>query len=215
MFLFLILSVGFGLWLLPLITRWTSKLPISQGVTTLAIIILLVYGLAAELLGGMAAITGTFLAGLMFARTPEKGIIEANLHPLAYAFFVPIFFVGVGLGMDLHAMDWNTLWIMLGITAIAILGKIIGAGSGALLNRYSWQEALQLGTGMVARGEVSLIIAKIGLDSGYLTNQLFTAIIGMILLSTLITPSMLRAVFNANSKKIPPQPIQVSETDSE
>jgi Kef-type K+ transport system membrane component KefB len=215
MLLFLVLSVGFGLWVLPLITRWTSKLPISQGVTTLAIIILLVYGLAAELLGGMAAITGTFLAGLMFARTPEKGIIESNLHPLAYAFFVPIFFVGIGLSMDLHAMDWTTLWIMLGITVIAILGKIIGAGSGALLNRYSWREALQLGAGMVARGEVSLIIAKIGLDSGYLNNQLFTSIIGMILLSTLITPSLLRAVFSARSKKNSPPPIQVSEIDSE
>jgi len=82
--------------------------------------------LAAELLGGMAAITGTFIAGLMFARTPEKGIIETNLHAMAYAFFVPIFFVGVGLSVDLHSMSLNTLWLILAISVIAMVGKILG-----------------------------------------------------------------------------------------
>jgi len=161
MMLFLALSAAFGIWALPPLTRWTSHLPISQSVPTLALVVLLIYGLAAELLGGMAAITGTFIAGLMFARTPEKGIIESNLHSLAYAFFVPIFFVGIGLGVNLHALTLNTIWIILGITVIAIAGKIIGAGTGAKLSRFSWHEAFQLGTGMVSRGEVSLIIAKL------------------------------------------------------
>jgi Kef-type K+ transport systems, membrane components len=69
---FLALSAAFGLWVLPWISRKVSRLPISQGITAMALIIMLVYGLAAELLGGMAAITGTFIAGLMFARTPEN-----------------------------------------------------------------------------------------------------------------------------------------------
>ena len=215
MILFLSISAGFGFWLLPLLSRWTSHLPISQNVTTLALIILLVYGLAAELIGGMAAITGTFIAGLMFARTPEKGMIESNLHALAYAFFVPIFFVNIGLSMDLQQLNIATIWIILGITAIAILGKVIGVGGGARLNRFSWREAFQLGIGMVSRGEVSLIIAKVGLDSGYISTEIFSAIIAMVLITTLVTPPMLRAAFNSNVEKNQSTPIHGPDLESE
>jgi Kef-type K+ transport system membrane component KefB len=183
-------------------------------VTTLAIVILLVYGLAAELLGGMAAITGAFIAGLMFARTPEKSALDNNLHALAYAFFVPIFFVSIGLSVNLRSMSLETLWIILGISMIAVVGKILGAGSGALLNKYSWREALQLGIGMVSRGEVGLIIAKLGLDSGYLSVEFFSAIVGMILITTLATPLMLRAAFHSSDKVLSIEPTDSPGPDS-
>jgi Kef-type K+ transport system membrane component KefB len=199
MLLFLAGSTAIGLWVLPFLVRFTQRRSISQGITTLALVIMLLYGLAAELFGGMAAITGAFLAGLMFARTPEKSIVETNFHSLAYAFFVPIFFVSIGLGVDLHTVDLSILWLMLGITVIAILGKILGSGGGALLARFSLKESLQLGIGMVSRGEVGLIIAKIGLDTGHLSSSLFNAIVGMILITTLITPPMLRASFHKKS----------------
>jgi Kef-type K+ transport system membrane component KefB len=200
MLAFLALSVIIGLRFLPALVRLTGKLSISQGLTTLAIAVMLLYGLAAELLGGMAAITGTFIAGLMFARTPEKSTIEVNMHALAYSFFVPIFFVSIGLEVNLRAMNLDIFWIFLLITLIAVLGKVIGAGGGALLSRFSWREAVQLGIGMVSRGEVGLIIAKIGLDGGYLSAELFSAIIGMILVTTLITPPLLRAAFARGGK---------------
>lgn len=215
MLLFLALSAGFGLWLLPMLTRWSSRLPISQSVATLAIVILLIYGLAAELLGGMAAITGTFIAGLMFARTPEKGIIETNLHAMAYAFFVPIFFVGVGLSVDLHSMSLNTLWLILAISVIAMVGKILGVGTGARITRFSRREALQLGIGMVSRGEVSLIIAKLGLDSGYISSEVFSAVIAMILITSLVTPPLLRAVFRSDNPVPPLKPAAEPSSDPE
>lgn len=201
MLLFFGLSVAFGLWGLPFFTRSVHKLPISQGVTTLAIVVLLFYGLAAELLGGMAAITGAFLAGLMFGRTPEKSIIEGNLHSMSYAFFVPIFFISIGLSVDLHSIDLASIWIIVGISAIAVVGKIVGAGTGALMAKLNLKEALQLGIGMVSRGEVGLIIAKIGLDSGYLSKDLFSSIIAMILITTVITPPLLRWSFSEIKKK--------------
>jgi Kef-type K+ transport system membrane component KefB len=201
MLLFFALSVAFGWWLLPRLARWTSKLPISQSLTTFALVILLVYGLASELIGGMAAITGTFIAGLMFARTPEKNLIQGNIHSIAYGFFVPLFFVSIGLSMDLTSLGWSTVWVILGISAIAILGKVIGVGSGARINRFSWRESLQLGVGMVARGEVSLIIAKIGLDEGFVSADGFTAVVAMILITALLTPPLLRAAFFHKSKQ--------------
>lgn len=201
--LFLALAASIGLWVLPGITRVTARLPISQGVTTLALVILILFGLASELVGGMAAITGTFLAGLMFARTPEKATIENNLHSLSYAFFVPIFFVSIGLSVDLSQLNLASLWIFLGLTLIAVLGKVLGAGSGALLARLTPRESLQLGIGMVSRGEVGLIIASIAVKEGYVANDLFSVVVGMILITTLITPPLLRISFQRSKKTIP------------
>ncbi|MFA5836034.1 MAG: cation:proton antiporter [Bellilinea sp.] len=198
---FLALSAGFGFWVLPRLTVAVSKLPVSQNILTLALIIMLTYGLAAELLGGMAAITGTFVAGLMFSRTPEKTQIEGGLRALSYAFFVPIFFVNIGLSIDLRQMSLSALWLMLAITLLAVMGKILGSGLGARLGKFSWLESLQLGIGMVSRGEVGLIVASIGLSAGHLTNDAFSAVVGMILITTLITPPLLRATFKAAAEK--------------
>lgn len=198
MFLFLGLSAAFGLWVLPPLTRWASRLPVSKNVSTLAIIILLGYGIAAELLGGMAAITGTFIAGLFFARTSEKNLIENDIHSLAYTFFVPIFFVSIGLSVNLLQIRLNTLWIILGISLIAIIGKIIGAGIGAVVTQFSKKESFQLALGMIPRGEVSLIIAKLGLDSGYLSSQTYSAVIAMVLITSIVTPPLLRKALHSS-----------------
>lgn len=195
MALFLSLSAGIGLWVLPRVIHKVSVLPISQGVVTFAIVIILFYGLAAEILGDMAAITGTFLAGLMLGRTPQKREIEAGLRAIAYSFFVPIFFVNIGLSIDIFDLQLNALWMVLAISAMGILGKMVGAGLGAYLGRFSWLESLQLGIGMVSRGEVGLIVAKVGLDTGMLSKDIFSAIVGMVLITTLVTPPMLRAAF--------------------
>lgn len=215
MLLFLGASTAIGLWVLPFLVRLTQRRSISQGITTLAIVIMLLYAIAAELLGGMAAITGAFLAGLMFARTPEKGKIETNFHSLAYALFVPVFFVSIGLGVNLKTVDVSILWVMLAITGIAIFGKIIGAGGGARFSRFSWKESLQIGIGMVSRGEVGLIIAKIGVDTGYLSGSLFNAIVGMILITTLITPPLLRFSFNSRNPNQELQDLPKSDINKE
>jgi Kef-type K+ transport system membrane component KefB len=215
MLLFLAASVAIGLWGLPFLVKLIQKRSISQGTTTLAIVFMLAYGVAAELLGGMAAITGAFLAGLIFARTPEKSKVETNFHSLAYALFVPVFFVSIGLGVDLRAVDASMLWIMLGISGIAIVGKVIGAGGGARLSRFSWKESLQIGIGMVSRGEVGLIIAKIGMDEGYLSDSLFSAIVGMIQITTLITPPLLRLSFQTKNREPESVDISLMGTESE
>lgn len=200
---FLGLSAAFGLWVLPRLSNTVSKLPISQNVITFALVIMLTYGLAAELIGGMAAITGTFVAGLMFGRTSAKPQIEAGLHTLSYAFFVPIFFVSIGLSINLRDVGIDALWLTLLISVVAVLGKILGAGAGARIGKFSWRESLQLGIGMVSRGEVGLIVAAIGLSTGHLTDSLFSAVVGMILITTLITPPLLRIAFKKSSADKP------------
>lgn len=197
---FLALSVLFGLKFLPVIVRKVAHLPISQGVLTLALVVMFVYGLAAELLGSMAAITGTFLAGLMFARSPEKERLERGVSALAYAYFVPIFFVNIGLSVNARQLRPEVFWLFLAITLVAVIGKLVGAGAGARLAGYSWLESTQLGAGMISRGEVGLIIAAVGIEQGLLAEAEFSAIVGMILVTTLITPPVLRMLFSRSDR---------------
>jgi len=197
---FLCLSLGFGLFLLPKVSRWIALRQVSQGSITFAIITLLTFGLLAELIGSLSAILGAFLAGLMFSRTEEKASVDPGLRTLTYSLFAPVFFVSIGLQVDLHLIRNESLLLLLGLAAAAAFGKFGGAGLGARISGFSWRESSQLGVGMIPRGEVSLIIASVGLNLGVMDSGSFTAIIGAVLATTLITPSILRYSFSNKEK---------------
>jgi Kef-type K+ transport system membrane component KefB len=199
MLVFFVLAFLFGLWALPYIIRKTRDLPVSQNILTLAIVVLLFYAISAELIGGMAAITGAFLAGLMFARSPEKETLEPRIHALAYGFFVPIFFVNIGLTVNIFAIKDN---LLLGLVVIiaAILGKFLGAGLGGRWSGLSNRESMQLGVGMLPRAEVSLIAASIGFSAGVVTVAESSAIVVMVIVCTMITPPVLRYLFHKHKE---------------
>jgi Kef-type K+ transport system membrane component KefB len=200
MVLFFGLAVAFGLWILPKLVQWVRGLPVSQSILSMAIVVTFGYGLAAELVGGMAAITGAFLAGLMFARSPEKDTLEPRVSALAYGFFVPIFFVDIGLGVNLASLSGGLLLAVI-VIVMAVVGKFVGAGLGAYLAGFTRRESVQLGAGMVSRGEVGLIVASVGMNAGLVNATEFSAIVGMVIASTLITPPMLRWLFK--EKQLP------------
>lgn len=200
MLVFLGASVGIGVWLLPKLTRLTEKLNISKGLLAFALVILFFYGFAAEVVGGMAAITGTFIAGLMFSRTRQKREIEDGMRSIAYGFFVPIFFITIGLQVNLQTLGLNSVWLILAVSLIAILGKLIGSGAGALAGGFTLIESIQLGIGMISRGEVGLIVAKVGISAGLIASETFSIIVGMVLITTLITPPLLKLSFSKEPK---------------
>jgi Kef-type K+ transport system membrane component KefB len=195
---FVFLSFTFGLFGLPRLARLVSRLPISQGIVTLGLVVMFSYALAAELIGDMAAITGAFLAGLMFARSPEKERLERGIRAVSYSFFVPIFFVHIGLEVDTHSLAAGAAWVIAAVIAVAIAGKLFGAGLGAKLAGFSRLESAQLGAGMASRGEVGLILATVGVQEGFLAPREFSAVIAVVVFSTLITPPLLRFLFNLN-----------------
>lgn len=216
MILFLVASTLFGLWVLPWIIRRVSQLPISQGLLTISLVIMLAYGIASEAFGGMAAITGAFLAGLMLARTPEKERIEAGAHALAYGMFVPVFFVNIGLSINLREFQMESLLLTTVIIIGAVAGKWIGSGWGAKLGGLSTSESVQLGAGMISRGEVGLIVASVGMQNGLMTDMEFSAIVVMILVTTLITPPILRGLFVREKAKAPVRtPLSEIEKENE
>jgi Na+:H+ antiporter len=194
------IALALGIWVLPKLSSVIEDLPISRGMIAFAFVVALLYAWSAEALGSMAAITGAFLAGLMFARTRVRDQIESGIATLAYAVFVPIFFVNVGLSANARNLTYQSLMLFLGMTLVAVIGKVGGAGLGARLAGFTNLEALQLGAGMMSRGEVGLIVASVGILEGLITQETFAAIVGVVIVTTLLTPPMLRWLFAKNSK---------------
>ncbi len=192
---FLLLSVAFGLWVIPWLARRVARLPISQNVLSLAIVILLLYSVTAEATEGMAAITGAFIAGLMFARSHERERLEPGLNALAYGLFVPIFFVSIGLAVNVRTLGIDALWLITAVVLVAIVSKLVGAALGARWGGFSWREAWQLGAGMISRGEVGLIVIAVGIQQGLASQAEFSAIVAMVIITTLTTPPLLRLLF--------------------
>lgn len=201
MVLFLGLSIILGMRLFPRMIRKIDNMPISQGIISFSVVIILLYGWTAEILGGMAAITGAFAAGLVFARSSIRERIQNGIASLAYGMFVPVFFIDVGLQTNARELGGDIFWLFLAMTIVAIIGKVLGSGTGALLSGFSKQEALQLGIGMMSRGEVGLIVASIGIKQGTIPQSLFSAVVGVVIITTLLTPPMLRASFQRSTKE--------------
>lgn len=195
MAVFVVTSFLFGTRVLPWVVHRVARLQTSQGLLVVALVIMFVYGIVSEYFGGLAAITGAFIAGLMLARTPEKERIESGMHALSYGLFVPIFFVNIGLSIDLRGFPMQALLFTAVIVLVAIFGKWIGAGWGAKLGGLSLRESVQLGAGMISRGEVGLIAASIGVTNSLIGATEFSAIVVMVLATTLVTPPILRALF--------------------
>jgi Kef-type K+ transport system membrane component KefB len=156
----------------------------------------LLFGWMAEVIGGMAAITGAFLAGLWLSRSPLRERILSAVSVPAYGIFVPIFFVDVGLTANGRMLAGESLWLFLVMVVVAVVSKVFGAGAGARLAGFSWLESLQFGVGMMSRGEVGLIVASVGISQGLISQGTFAAIVGVVIITTLLTPPLLRLLFN-------------------
>ena len=184
-----------GRFLLPPLARWSQNAPMSEGVLATAIVVLLFYAWSAEYVGEVALITGAFLAGLFLRRTEVHRIIDEKMHTLSYGFFVPIFFVGVGLSADAGGFEGADVLLLVVVSLVAVVSKVIGCGLGARLAGEPLLSALQIGTGMISRGEVGLIVASVGLSQGLIDTDLFSVMVLMVLVTTLVTPVLLKLAF--------------------
>jgi Kef-type K+ transport system membrane component KefB len=195
MILYLILSAALGWFVLPGIVKWVDRQPISEGLTAIVLCIILVFAWSAEVMGGLAAITGAFIAGVGLGRSHLRDKIESKMRIITYGFLVPIFFVSIGLEANLREITGSLLPFLIILFVVAVLSKVIGAGLGARLAGLNNASSLRVGVGMISRGEVGLIVAGIGVRQGIISQEVFTVVVVLVLLTTLITPLLLRYVF--------------------
>ena len=163
-----------------------------ESVFIFAMMIAFLYALVAELVG-LSAIVGSFLAGVSLAEVKMKqGRVFKEGAEHLQIIFASIFFISLGVILDLHVFSINLLWFVLALSGVAILSKVIGCGIPAKLTGMSYKDSLIVGTGMVPRGEVAMIVALIGLNQKLIMQDTYVALILMSLLTTIIPPIILR-----------------------
>lgn len=195
MALFFLLAVAGGLWAARRALPRAARLPVAEGLLAAVTVLTLVLAWLAEALGQVAAITGAYIAGVLVAAAGFRDEVEHRLRAFTYAILVPVFFVSIGLQTNARLLAAGDIPFALLVVLAAVAGKILGCGAGALAAGFTPQESLRVGVGMVSRGEVGLIIAGIGLQSGLLTEAGFAVMVIMVMATTLITPILLRAAF--------------------
>lgn len=162
----------------------------------IAFVICLVMAFCAEHFFGVADITGAFFAGLIISMTQKDQFIASKFDVLSYLLLSPIFFASIGLKVELPKMGPAIIAFAAVITLVALLTKIIGCGLGAKLCGYKNYQALRIGVGMISRGEVALIVASKGAAVGLMSNNIMGPIIIVVVITTIITPILLKPVFN-------------------
>ena len=192
---FIALALLLGFRLIPPLASRVDRLPISEGIMALVIVSTLLYSWGAEAFGGMAAITGAFLAGVMFGRTRFRGQIETAMHTISYSWLVPIFFVSIGLEANARMLGSGGIPFALLLILVAVISKVVGSGIGARLAGFGVRDSLRLGVGMTSRGEVGLIVASVGMDAGLVNEGVFASVVLMVLVTTLLTPILLKLLY--------------------
>jgi Kef-type K+ transport system membrane component KefB len=186
---FLALAMVVGIKTAPRLLKIVQRMQVEGRLIVAAFAFCLFLAWFAEK-AGLATIVGAFAAGLILAKTEHRAHIEERIEPMT-DIFVPIFFVMMGVMVDIKTfLDLNVLYIGVLLTAAAILGKMIcGLGARGKVNR------LAIGVGMLPRGEVGLIFAGYGITLGIIDSALYSALILLVIITTFLTPIMMKKVF--------------------
>lgn len=204
MILFFGIAIVVGIKILPWLNRHLLKWHAHTEEAVLAVVLALalVYAWAAEELGGVAAITGAYLLGVLLSRLEIKSHLEKGVRSVGYGFFIPIFFVDIGLQADFAGL-MNAALLTMVVAGLAVVSKIIGCGLGAWAGRLKRSESVIVGVGMISRGEVALVIAALGFSEKLISSDIFSIVIFMTVFTTLVTPLLLKITYTIFEGKQP------------
>ena len=170
--------------------RLSERFLLGASVTIVSLVICLGMAYLADFIG-LSAVVGSFFAGIAVGQTPYRAEVDHNVEPIGYAVFIPVFFVSIGLEMSFKGIG-DALWFIVLMTVLAVLTKLVGGGIGAEMAGFDFNSSYTVGAGMVSRGEMALIIAQIGYQAKLIHPEYYSAIIIVIVLTTLLAPFLLK-----------------------
>ncbi|EOU1110831.1 cation:proton antiporter [Clostridium perfringens] len=168
----------------------------------IAFVFCLLLSFCAEEFFEVADITGAFIAGLVISDSNRSKYLNSRFETLSYMLLSPIFFASIGIKIKLTAMTKTIFIFSILLLLVAILSKVFGCALGAKICRYSNIEAIQIGTGMISRGEVALIVANKGIAMGLMLPEFLAPVVIVVVVTTIVTPILLKVVFNNKSKSV-------------
>ena len=191
---FSIVAFGIARWVMPLIAEHHTRIESDDTRVALALAAALGFAWLAYKFGGLADVTGAFLAGVMLSRTDLGHHILEPVSRLGYALFIPIFFVYIGTHVTAH--DLTAAPMLSGVVIlVAIATKLGGCGATAAACGESLATSLRVGAGMVGRGEIALVVASVGLTEGVVDNSVFSIAIVVTIATTIAAPLLLKAAY--------------------
>lgn len=179
-----------------------KRYPRTRRVPILALALCFIFAYCAEKFFGIADITGAYVAGIVLCRLRDSEYIEEKLDINSYMIFAPIFFASIGLKTKIDGVTWDLVLFSVCFVLVALVTKIIGCGATSRLCGFRGSDTLKIGVGMMTRGEVALIVAQKGLAQGMIDSRYFTAVILLIIVSSILTPILLKLLYNKDEKKL-------------
>ncbi len=193
--LFFVMAFIVGFAVFKLFQKLDDRYPHTQRIPILGLALCFAFAYAAERYFGIADITGAYVAGIVLCSIQDSSYIEKKMEISSYMIFGPLFFASIGFKTSISHIDGSMLLFSAGFVVVALLSKVIGCGLMAKLCRFSPPDCLKIGVGMMTRGEVALIVAQKGLSVGLLGAEYFTAVILLIMVSSISTPVILKVLY--------------------
>ena len=193
--LFFAIALVIGYVLFRIFQGFDERYPHTRRIPIISLALCFFFAYAAEHFFGIADITGAYVAGIILCSIRDSSYIEEKMEISSYMIFGPVFLASIGLKTNIDSVDGNILLFSLGFVLVALIAKIIGCGLMAKLCRFSFQDSLKIGVGMMTRGEVALIVAQKGLSVGLLSPVYFTSVILLIIVSSISTPIVLKMLY--------------------
>lgn len=199
--LFFILAAGVGFGIYKLFKLADFKYPHTRRIPILGLGLCFIFAWLAEKYFGIADITGAYVAGIILCSLKDSEYIAEKMDTNSYMLFGPIFFASIGLKTDIRDFDATIALFCVGFVLVALACKIIGCGLISKVLRFKWGDCLKIGVGMMTRGEVALIVAQKGLAVGMVESKYFVAVIFLIIVSSISTPIILKALYARDDRK--------------
>jgi len=187
--IYLLVVLPFFWFAMPPLTNWLKRLEGEGSLFVMVLGFTFLFSYLAKA-AGLASMVGAFLIGVIFGRTSESPTIQSQVEPI-YHFMAPIFFVSIGVAIHLDQL-WGTIVFAVVLTVVAVITKIVGGALGGLISKMPVSKAAIVGIGMVPRGEVGLIVAGLGRQSGIIDEGTFSAAAFMCVVTIIVTPFILK-----------------------
>lgn len=193
--LFLVISLVGGYIVYRLMKLVDARYPHTRRIPIIGLGLCFIMAYAAEKYFGIADITGAYVAGIILCNIRDASYIDRKVSINSYMIFAPVFFVAIGLKTDFSKIDMDMIWFSVAFVIVALLTKVIGCGLTAAVCRFKPIDCLKIGAGMMTRGEVALIITNKGLNLGIIDSSYFTAVILLIIISSISVPIILKILY--------------------
>lgn len=193
--LFFAFALVFGFISYKIAKRIDNRYPHTRRIPIISLAMCFAFSYIAEVYFGIADITGAYVAGIILCSIKDSEYIEEKIDINSYMLFGPIFFASIGLKTDISSVDGGILLFAVAFIVVALITKIIGCGLMSRLCGFKGYDAIKIGVGMMTRGEVALIVSQKGLAVGMLSSEYFTAVILLIIVSSISTPIILKMLY--------------------